>query len=275
MPNRLYALIGSPLSHSFSESYFNDFFVKEKLSDCHFVNLDFPVQRDMLAFVKLLKGSAPLTEYNKAIFEQYKDIISSLQGFCITMPYKQTIIHLLDSLPSCAKEIGAVNCVKIINENGKILLHGYNTDWIGFSLSLPKDINSQNTKALILGSGGAMRAVAYALKEKGIEYKVVSRKKHKEDNYLTYSQLTKEIVKAHNLIINTTPCGMSPFIYQRPPFMIYFLTPKHTVFDLIYNPEKTYFLLSAQEMGCKVINGLNMLNYQALENWKIWSSNTI
>ena len=238
-----FGLIGYPLSHSFSKKYFEDKFQKLQLTDCSYTT--FPLE-NISQFLALL--------------EKEKDLL----GLSVTIPHKEIIIPFLDELDKTAKEIGAVNCIKITN--GK--LKGYNTDAFGFRKSLRPFLDVNHTKALVFGTGGASKAVAYVLRNLGINYRYVSRN-NREDSF-TYEELTEEIVSACKLLVNTTPVGMFPNTDCLPlPYSA--ITPQHLVYDLIYNPAETLLLRKAKEQGALISNGYNMLCFQADEAWRIWN----
>lgn len=240
---KTFGLIGKNISYSFSRTYFTEKFKKENI-DAKYYNFD-------------------LEEIN-----QFRDVIKempNLQGLNVTIPYKQEIITFLDDLAPEAKEIGAVNTIKV---NGNRLI-GYNTDYIGFSESIQPLLKSHHNKALILGTGGASKAIAYALKKLGIEYKFVSRSSGK--GKLGYDDLSEEIIKDHNIIINTTPVGTFPDVEEYPKFPVKYLTKNHLVYDLIYNPEITQLLALAKKQGATIKNGLKMLELQAESAWNIWN----
>lgn len=239
-----FGLIGYPLGHSFSKKYFEEKFAKEHLHDCVF-DL-FPIKE--------------ISEF-KNLIGQYQN----LTGLAVTIPYKEMVIPFLDNITDTAKEIGAVNCIQF--ENGKTT--GYNTDVIGFEKSLKPLLKAQHTKALILGTGGASKAVQYVLKCMGINFLLVSRTK--SNNSITYEDISKEMLQTHLLIINTTPLGMSPNEEECPNILYQFLSSKHVLYDLIYKPEKTLFLQKGEQQGCVIKNGFEMLILQAEENWEIWN----
>lgn len=254
MQNKLYGLIGYPLEHSFSESYFKEKFLREGLSNYKYENFEIPNLQDFLSQIKTQ--------------ESFKE----LQGFNITMPYKEKIIPYLDSLDEMAKEIGAINTVKIKRINDKTLLKGYNTDALGFEQSLFENIDNKNIQAFILGSGGASKAVAYILRKHKIEYNIISRNKKSDKTYLNYSDLNPSLIQTHKLIINTTPLGMYPHLGEMPEIDINQITKEHIIFDLIYNPSQTLLLENCKYKGAKTINGFDMLCYQAQESWRIWNA---
>jgi len=245
---KMYGLVGYPLSHSFSKKYFEDKFLREGLAE-HYYEL-FEI-RDI---------------------EEVHDVIENnpnLIGLNVTIPYKESIIPLLDHLDESANLVGAVNVIKIQNK----ALTGYNTDFFGFESSLlswlPQNIEALS--AVILGTGGAAKAVEAVLKSSKIPYKLISRRK--TVNTLTYDELNASSIVAENkLIINTSPLGMSPKIDVCPDIDYNQLNNEHYVFDLIYNPAETKFLRNADSQGAMVKNGLEMLQLQAEKSWEIWSS---
>jgi len=243
---QLYGLIGKKLSHSFSKKYFTEKFKKEGLSD-H--------QYDLFELSEISEIEPLLTK-------------SELKGFNITIPYKQDIIPYIDELDESARKVGAVNVVKI--NKGK--LNGYNSDYYGFKTSLEKwlTINHSDLKALVLGTGGASKAVIAALSSIGIEYTLVSRVS--KDDILSYDDISDDQLLEHRLIINTTPLGMSPDIHSFPHIQYDKLTEEHFLYDLVYNPEITQFMALGSSKGAKTKNGLEMLHLQAEKSWEIWSS---
>jgi shikimate dehydrogenase len=243
---RLFGLIGYPLSHSFSEKYFNEKFEKEGLTDCRFENFPIP---SIDGFPKLLIDNP------------------ELKGLAVTIPYKQLVLPYLDSVEHIPNGLNACNCIKI--QNGK--LTGFNTDHIGFEKSLTPLLRSHHKSALILGNGGATEAVAYVLNKLGIEFDIVSRKLHNGSS-LIYTDIDEQLVKENLLIINTTPLGMYPRIDEYPSIPYSAITDKHLLYDLVYNPEKTLFLQKGEERGAVIKNGYEMLVLQAEENWKVWNS---
>lgn len=195
------------------------------------------------------------------ILEDHPDLI----GLNVTVPYKQQVIPYLHQsfLPA---ELQACNCIRVTH--GK--LSGYNTDHAGFEKSLAPLLKSYHTCALVLGNGGATRAVCFVLRKLGIQYEIASRKIH-DDSTLVYANIGEEVLHRCLLIINTTPVGMYPHVNDRPPIPYQFLSEKHLLYDLVYNPEKTLFLQKGEEMGAVVKNGLEMLELQAEESWRIWN----
>ena len=273
-----YGLIGHPLGHSFSKDYFTEKFRREDL-DCEYQNYDIPTTGKTFALDTSLR----------AIAKQ-----SNLTGFNVTIPYKEAILPYLDELDPIAAEVGAVNTVKVL-EDGSLI--GYNTDVIGLETSLRAVLSNAKQSnltrkcldssgwiasldsiklamtALVTGTGGASKAVQYVLKKNNIPYQLVSRDPLKGD--FTYHDLTPEIIQSHLLIINTTPVGMAPNIDAAPSIPYDALTPQHTLFDLIYNPEETLFLKHGREKGATTINGLTMLHAQAEASWLIWNDSIL
>ncbi len=242
---KLFGLIGFPLTHSFSEKYFSDKFRKEEIEECKYEL--YPLEN---------------VEDVRFLFEVNKELI----GLNVTIPYKESVIEYLDDLDDIAQKIGAVNCIKI----DEIQRVGYNTDYAGFRDSLKPLLKKHHTKALVLGTGGASKAVVYALNEMGIQTTLVSRKEG--TNELTYQQLTKEIIAQHPIIINCTPVGMYPDIQLCPEIPYEFITAQHILYDLIYNPGKTLFLEKGEKQGATIKNGLQMLELQAEYAWEIWNN---
>ena len=238
-----YGLIGHPLKHSFSRDLFTEKFEYEGL-DCRYQNFD-------------LKTIEELHD----VMERYPDLC----GFNVTIPYKEAIIPFLDDIDETAKQVGAVNVVKI--ENGK--LKGYNTDVYGFEQLLARAINGKAIEhALLLGTGGASKAVQYVLKQRQIPYSIVSRSSEKGD--FTYDTLTDAILKQNHLIINTTPLGMAPRIDDFPDIHYQALNNKHILIDLIYNPKETAFMSLGKTWGAKVYGGMQMFEEQAKKTWELW-----
>lgn len=240
---KLYGLIGYPLGHSFSKKYFTQKFEKELL-DCRFEN--FPIKN-----IELLPG---VLQNNPA-----------LVGLCVTIPYKQKVIPFLHELSSEVVQIGACNSVRI--NNGR--LTGFNTDTIGFKQSLCRQLQSYHTSALILGTGGASRAVGYVLKQLGIPYTLVSRKAG--GDIISYDMLNKEIIQSHLLIVNASPVGTFPHVDFCPAIPYDAIGDRHLLFDLIYNPEKTLFLKKGADRGAAIQNGYEMLVGQAEASWELWN----
>jgi shikimate dehydrogenase len=241
---RLFGLIGYPLTHSFSKDYFAKKFTKEAIKDCQYQNFQL----------------ANINELPKIIKDH-----PQLEGLNVTIPYKEAAISFLDEKNELVKETGACNCIKIMH--GK--LTGFNTDVIGFEKSLLDKLQPEHKNALILGTGGAAKAVEFVLKKNRIDFTYVSRRQLQ--NSLTYDKLTPETMEKNKLIINTTPVGMYPKVDEVLPLPFETITPGHFLFDLIYNPSKTLFLRKGEEKGAIIQNGYEMLVCQAEESWKIWN----
>ena len=247
---RRFGLIGFPLSHSFSARYFTEKFNTENITDVIYENLP-------------IENIGNIEE----ILAKYPD----LEGLNVTIPYKELIIPYLDELDKTAKEVEAVNTIKFIrNEGEKVILKGYNTDVYGFKAALEPFITCYHRRALILGTGGASKAVSFILRKLGIPSDLVSRNKT-EYIYKTYDELTAEDIADFQLIINTTPLGMYPDMDQYPEIPYEGIHNGQILFDLIYNPEETQFLAKGRERGATTINGLEMLKLQAEKSWKIWN----
>jgi shikimate dehydrogenase len=243
-----YGLVGKILGHSFSKSYFEKKFKDLQLTDCAYFNFEI----DTIEKIKLLIRERP-----------------ELKGLNVTIPYKESVIPFLDELSPEAKEIGAVNCIKI--QDNKLI--GYNTDVYGFAQSIKPFLDTNHQRALILGTGGASKAVASALKKVGAEiYFVTSAPIKKTENTFFYSELNEVVMNAFKLIVNTTPVGTFPNVQECPNLPYDFFTPQHLAYDLIYNPEQTLFLKHAKEKGSITVNGLSMLQLQAEKSWEIWNS---
>lgn len=243
-----YGLIGYPLGHSFSQKYFTEKFDRE----CVDARYDlFPLES-----INELPGLIHDTE--------------GLAGFNVTIPYKQDVIQFLDEMDDQAREIGAVNVVKITRHvNGAYRLKGFNSDAYGFTESIRPMLGPSHKRALVLGSGGASKAVIFSLRRLGVEPVVVSRRP--SAGMLTYAAIDKEILMNYTVIVNASPVGMSPIIDACPDIPYEFLTPRHVCFDLVYNPEETLFLQKASAAGAAVKNGLEMLHLQAEGAWKYWN----
>lgn len=242
-----YGLIGYPLGHSFSRNYFNQKFESEKI-DAEYVNFEIP---DIKEFKEVLKENP------------------ELNGLNVTIPYKEQVIPYLDDLDEDARQIGAVNVIKFTKGLfGLRKLVGYNSDVIGFKRSIEPLLKETHRKALILGTGGASKAIAHGLKQLGVGTTCVSRKP--KEYCLTYEEITPEIMAQYTVIVNTTPLGMFPHVDTCPNIPYDLLTPEHLLYDLIYNPDETLFLRKGKERGAVVKNGLEMLLLQAFAAWEIW-----
>lgn len=243
-----YGLVGFPLSHSFSKAFFEEKFSRENI-EATYLNFEM----ESLSSLSEVLNRTP-----------------QLKGFNVTIPYKEKIIPYLHDLSPEAREIGAVNVVKVIRENNEPKLLGFNTDHIGFRQSLQPILHpDERHSALILGTGGASKAVVYALSGMEIRYTFVSR--NPQRNQLAYSDLTEDILQKHSLIIQTTPLGTFPDTDTCPPIPYSFLSKQHIAYDLVYNPSETLFLQKAKAQSATIKNGLEMLEIQANEAWKIWT----
>ena len=244
---RVFGLIGHPLSHSFSPGYFSQKFSKEGIEDA--VYQLFPIET----------------------IDKLTELLSSEPNICglnVTIPYKQQVLPFLDEIDETARFIGAVNTICVLRTAKGISLKGYNTDVIGVRDSLKGQEHHKN--ALILGNGGASKAVIYTLNQLGIKYTIVSRTP-KENYQIAYGQLSETIIRDNTLIINTTPLGMTPNINDCPPIPYQAIGPEHFIFDLIYNPEETLFMKKSQKNGAQIINGKLMLFSQAEASWHLWN----
>ncbi|MCI6671260.1 MAG: shikimate dehydrogenase [Prevotella sp.] len=242
-----YGLIGFPLGHSFSVSYFNEKFRNEGI-DAQYINYEIPNIADLAEIL----SSTP-----------------NLRGLNVTIPYKEKVMTYLDEISPEAKAIGAVNVIRVEHRGNNVYLKGFNSDMIGFTQSIEPILERYHQKALILGTGGAAKAVDYGLRSLGIETKFVSTKKSLEG--LTYHDITPKIIKQFNVIVNCTPLGMYPNIEQCPE-LPYEAMDNHTLlYDLIYNPDETLFMQKGRENGATVKNGLEMLLLQAFANWEFWN----
>ena len=243
---RKFGLIGYPLSHSFSQKYFADKFSRENIQEVLYEN--FPI--------------AEIQKITELVNQE-----PELKGLNVTIPYKEQVIPFLHSKNDVVDKIGACNCIRI--QDGK--LYGYNTDVVGFEISLKKKWKPLHNRALVLGTGGAAKAVAYVLEKMAIPYQFVSRKKEGR-NTISYQDVSADIVQASLLIINTTPLGMYPNVDAYPIIPYQALTADHYLYDLVYNPAKTIFLQKGEERGAIIENGAEMLVLQAEESWRIWNS---
>ena len=241
-----YGLIGFPLGHSFSISYFNEKFANEGI-DASYINFEIPSIKNL------------------------KEVLASnleLKGLNVTIPYKEQVIPFLDAISDEAKAIGAVNVIRVTHKGKKIILKGYNSDVIGFRDSIEPMLEPDHKKALILGTGVASKAINYGLQSIGLETLFVSRTK--KPNCITYEEVTPEVIKEYNVIVNCTPVGMFPHVNECPP-LPYEAMDSHTLlYDLIYNPDITLFMYQGKQRGATVKNGLEMLLLQAFASWDFW-----
>ena len=246
---KLYGLIGYPLKHSFSIDYFNSKFEAEGIS-ARYINF---VIEDIGQLMEVL------SEYPK------------LNGLNVTAPYKEQVIAYMDEMDESASRVGAVNVIQINrgDDESDISLKGFNTDVTGFGMSMESLLTPLHKRALVLGTGGASKAVTVALEKLGVEVTHVSR--HKSADTVTYEELTRQMVADHQIVVNGTPVGMFPRVDLCPPFPYRFLTPEHLAYDLIYNPNETKFMQLAREQGAEVKNGLEMLLLQAFQSYEIWT----
>ncbi len=246
---RKFGLIGYPIGHSFSKRYFSEKFENEGIKDCQYDNYPFE----------------NLNNLNHLIIHE-PDLI----GLNVTIPYKEEVIKYLDEIDKDAKEIGAVNTIKITRtRDGRSTLKGFNTDVYGFSIPLKK-VLGEHRKALILGTGGAAKAVAWALSRLNIQIQYVSRSPQRKD-IKSYTDLTSEDIMGHTIIINTSPVGMYPNTNNKPDIDYHAITEKHILYDLIYNPGETLFLKEGKRKKAITLNGLPMLYLQAEKAWEIWN----
>ena len=236
---KTYGLIGENLSHSFSQKYFQQKFFKEGVKDCQYLNFEL---NDISTLRKLVQKN-------------------DIKGLNITIPYKEKVIPFLDEITRQADKIGAVNTIQI--KGNKLI--GHNTDIFGFEQSITPLLNGRNT-AIILGNGGASKAIQFVLIKKNINFKVFSRKLK-----LKFSDITEEIIRKNEIIINATPLGMHPNSNTFANLPYNTINTKHLLYDLVYNPEESKFLKKGRRMGAQIKNGIQMLNLQAKESWKIWN----
>ena len=242
-----YGLIGYPLGHSFSKNYFNEKFENENI-DAEYINFEIPT---IDALPEVLATNP------------------ELRGLNVTIPYKEKVISFLDAVSPEARAIGAINVIKVEHKGNETILKGYNSDVIGFTKSIAPLLKRHNKRALILGTGGASKAIDYGLKSLGLETVKVSR--YERPGTIQYSKITPEIIKEYNVIVNCTPCGMYPNIEECPELPYEAMTEKNILYDLIYNPDQTKFMKLGAKQGATVKNGLEMLLLQAFASWKFWN----
>jgi shikimate dehydrogenase len=242
---RKFGLIGKNISYSFSKKHFTEKFTNNHFHNCEYDNYDIENIREFTKIIEKTKG---------------------LVGLNVTIPYKESILPYVDKISKNAKSIGAINCISI-SKNKK--LKGYNTDFYGFKKSLQPILKNHHKKALILGTGGASKAVAFALKKLNIEFDFVSR--NPTEYEIGYNEINAEIFSEYHIIINTTPLGTFPNITEFPRLDFSLFTSKHIAFDLVYNPEETAFLKKARKAGAATKNGYEMLLHQAEKAWLIWN----
>ena len=244
--NKVFGLLGKNISYSFSRGYFAEKFELLGLNKHEYKNFDI---QDIAGFSSIIKDE------------------TCLKGINVTIPYKEEVMQYLDMLDDTAKEIGAVNTIKLTKSGN---LKGYNTDVVGFENSISPYFKSHHKFALILGTGGASKAIAYALKKNKIQYKFVSRKPSGKEE-ISYNDLNNEVLNKYHIIVNCTPIGTSPDVHLSPNIPYQFLSEKHLLFDLIYNPEISAFLAKGKQQGASIKNGFEMLEMQAEESWRIWN----
>ena len=241
-----YGLIGYPLGHSFSKSYFNEKFENEGIN-AEYINFEIPT------------------------LDSLPEILASnpeLKGLTVTIPYKEKVISYLDSISPEARAIGAVNVIRVDHKGNDTYLKGFNSDVIGFTKSIEPLLERFHKKALILGTGGASKAVNFGLKSLGLETVFVSR--FERPGTIQYSQITPDIIQEYNVIVNCTPCGMYPHIDECPQLPYEAMTSKNILYDLLYNPDETLFMKKGAQHGATVKNGLEMLLLQAFASWEFW-----
>lgn len=238
-----YGIIGYPLGHSFSRGFFTEKFARESI-DAQYLNFEIP---DVAMLSDVLRDNP------------------ELRGLNVTLPHKQAVIPLLDEMSEEAMEIGAVNVIRV--RNGK--LKGFNSDIIGFTNSIKPLLQPHHRKALVLGTGGASKAIRVGLNRLGIEWTYVSRSPR--DGMVTYEDITAETLQEYTVIVNCSPVGMFPKVDAAPAIPYELLSPQHLLFDCVYNPEETLFMKKGREQGATVKNGLEMLHLQAVASWDFWN----
>lgn len=241
-----YGLIGYPLGHSFSKNYFNEKFENEGIN-AEYINFEIPT------------------------LDSLPEILASnpeLKGLNVTIPYKEKVISYLDSISPEARAIGAVNVIRVDHKGNDTYLKGFNSDVIGFTKSIEPLLERFHKKALILGTGGASKAINFGLKSLGLETVFVSR--FERPGTIQYSQITPDIIQEYNVIVNCTPCGMYPHIDECPQLPYEAMTSKNILYDLLYNPDETLFMKKGAQHGATVKNGLEMLLLQAFASWEFW-----
>lgn len=238
-----YGIIGYPLGHSFSRGFFTEKFAREGI-DAQYLNFEIP---DAGMLLDVLRDNP------------------ELHGLNVTLPHKQAIIPMLDELSDEAREIGAVNVIRV--RDGR--LKGFNSDIIGFTESIRPLLQPHHKQALVLGTGGASKAICVGLKRLGLEWKYVSRTPR--EGMITYEDITAETLQDYTVIVNCSPVGMFPKVDQAPAIPYEYLTPRHLLFDCVYNPEDTLFMQKGRAQGATVKNGLEMLHLQAIASWRFWN----
>ncbi|MBR6963957.1 MAG: shikimate dehydrogenase [Prevotella sp.] len=242
-----YGLIGYPLGHSFSISYFNEKFANEGI-DAQYINFEIPT------------------------IEALPEVLASnpeLKGLNVTIPYKEKVIPYLDNVSPEARAIGAVNVIRVTHKGNDVELKGFNSDVIGFTKSIESMLEKYHKKALILGTGGASKAINYGLRSLGLETVYVSR--YERPDTIQYDKITPEVVQEYNVIVNCTPVGMYPHTEECPQLPYEAMDSHNILYDLIYNPDETMFMRRGAEYGANVKNGLEMLLLQAFASWEFWN----
>ncbi len=242
-----YGLIGYPLGHSFSISYFNEKFANENI-DAEYINFEIPSIDD---FPEVLASNP------------------ELRGLNVTIPYKEKVMSYLDTISPEARAIGAVNVIRVEHKGNETKLKGYNSDVIGFTRSIEPLLERFHKKALILGTGGASKAINYGLKSLGLETVFVSR--YERPGTIQYNKITPDVIREYNVIVNCTPCGMYPHIDECPLLPYEAMDSRTLLYDLLYNPDQTLFMRKGAEHGATVKNGLEMLLLQAFASWEFWN----
>ena len=243
-----YGLIGYPLGHSFSISYFNEKFENEHIN-AKYINFEIPS----------IDGLTEILDRNP-----------ELRGLNVTIPYKEQVIKFLDAISPEAEAIGAVNVIRVTHKGDKVFLKGFNSDVIGFTRSIEPLLEPAQKKALILGTGGASKAINFGLKSLNMQTIFVSRTKH-GNGFITYDEVTAELIKEYNVVVNCTPVGMYPHADECPQLPYEAMDTHTLLYDLIYNPDETLFLKRGREQGATVKNGLEMLLLQAFASWAFWN----
>lgn len=243
----VYGLIGYTLGHSFSQSFFTQKFESEGI-DAQYLNFEIEDIGDL----------------GELLAEQ-----PHLRGLNVTIPYKEQVMPYLATVDPLAARVGAVNVIRVDNAADRVTLHGFNSDVFGFGESMAPLLTPKRKRALILGTGGASKAVAVALEDMGVEYIKVSRTPG--EGVLTYADLNAEVMASHLIVVNTTPLGMYPNVDSCPDIPYHMLTPEHLCYDMLYNPDITLFMKRAAEYGAETKNGLEMLLLQAFKSWQIWT----
>jgi len=246
MTDLRFGLLGKTLKHSFSKDFFEKYFSQEKIN-ASYENIEVDSSENLRLF--------------------FQNDIFRFRGVNVTIPYKESVLPFLDELTPEAMEIGAVNTIKVVDTK----LIGHNTDQFGFHQAIKPFLTNQHEKALVFGTGGASKAVAYVLKNLGIDVLYISRSQ-KGNMIFSYDDINQYMLNACKLLVNTTPVGMFPQVDEILPLPYEFLSPQHLAVDLIYNPQETLFLKQAKTQGAMTLNGMTMLREQALEAWRFWNN---